>query len=253
MKRRADSPMRRVAKSKAAPPEATSTFPHDVVQRKSPRIVGAPIMPLLPTADTVFVLIVGEAPGPRGADKSGVPFFGDAAGKHLYLALRKLGAVTLPDSVDTVKWDGAQLRAGGYTPVANQISLTNAFDRCPTDDGAHFRAPTNDELSGPGNTARLRHEVDVLLSRGLTGIVTLGKVATRTMQQLVHDFYNDTIPVHALPHPSAQGLLSMAPNRGRGARMSDLQDGWMRQCMNAIRAAGFVGASDALNISSSPK
>lgn len=206
------------------------------------RIVGAPIPPLLPAGGSVRVLIVGEAPGPRGADKSGVPFFGDAAGKHLYLALRNLGAVILPDEVDGVKWDGALLRAGGFAPIANQISLTNAFDTCPTDDGKHFRAPSRDELDGDENTTRLRREVDVLRSRGLSGIVTLGKVATRTMQQLVNLHYNDSIPVHALPHPSAQGLLSMAPNRGRGARMADLQQNWMQQCMNAIRAAGFVDA-----------
>lgn len=211
-----------------------------VVTQKASRISGQPIPPLLPTSGDVPVLIVGEAPGPRGADKSGVPFFGDAAGKHLYLALRKLGAVQLPDSVDGVKWDGALLRAAGFSPLANQISLTNAFDRCPTDDGAHFRAPSRDELEGETNTRRLRGEVDTLQLRGLRGIVTLGKVATRTMQQLVDNHYDGTIPIHGLPHPSAQGLLSMAPNRGRGARMVDLQDGWMQQCMDAIRAAGFV-------------
>jgi hypothetical protein len=204
------------------------------------RILGAAIPPLLPASGPVRVLIVGEAPGPRGADKSGVPFFGDAAGKHLYLALRNLGAVSLPDTVDAVKWDGALLRAGGFFPIANQISLTNAFNHCPTDDGKRFRAPSRDELDGGVNTARLRGEVDALQARGLSGIVTLGKVATRTMQQLVTNHYNDRILVHALPHPSAQGLLSMAPNRGRGARMADLQHNWMQQCMDAIRAAGFV-------------
>lgn len=203
------------------------------------RIVGARIPPLLPHIGEVRVLIVGEAPGPRGADKSGVPFFGDAAGKHLYLALRKLGAVALPDTVDEVKWDGALLRAAGYRPIANEISLTNAFDSCPTDDGKKFRAPTREELDGEANTARLRGEINTLRLRGLTGIVTLGKVATRTMQRVVTEFYADRIPVHALPHPSAQGLLSMAANRGRGARMADLQLAWMHQCMDAIRAAGF--------------
>ncbi|MEP6832346.1 MAG: uracil-DNA glycosylase family protein [Gemmatimonas sp.] len=203
------------------------------------RIVGAPVLPLLPLSGDVRVLIVGEAPGPRGADKSGVPFFGDAAGKHLYLALRQLGAVVLPNSVDEVKWDGALLRAVGYQPIANQVSLTNAFDRCPTDDGKKFRAPTRDELDGESNSNRLRREIDVLRARGLTGIVTLGKVAARTMQHVVSQFYDNKIPVHALPHPSAQGLLSMAPNRGRGARMADLQEGWMQQCMEAIRSAGF--------------
>ena len=202
-------------------------------------IVGAPVQPLLPPDGEVRVLIVGEAPGPRGADKSGVPFFGDAAGRHLYLALRKLGAVAFPESVDSVTWDGALLRTAGILPIANRISLTNAFDRCPTNDGRKFRAPTRDELEGEPNATRLRREIDSLSSRGLSGIVTLGKVATRTMQSVVAEFYADGIPVYPLPHPSAQGLLSMAPNRGRGARMADLQTAWMEQCMGAIRAAGF--------------
>lgn len=206
---------------------------------ESHRIGGLPVRPLLPNSGDVRVLIVGEAPGPRGADKSGVPFFGDAAGKHLYRALRELGAVVLPDSVDEMKWDGALLRASGFSPVANQISLTNAFDCCPTDDGRKFRAPTRTELDGNPNTTRLRREIDAIRTRGLTGIVTLGKVATRTMQSVVAEFYADAIPVHALPHPSAQGLLSMAPNRGRGARMADLQTAWMEQCMRTIREAGF--------------
>lgn len=205
----------------------------------SSRIIGARVPPLLPLSGNVHVLIVGEAPGPRGADKSGVPFFGDAAGKHLYLALRNLCAITLPESVDDVKWDGTLLRSAGFNPVANGVSLTNAFDRCPTDDGHKFRAPARDELEGDLNTARLRREIDALLGRGLTGVVALGKVATRTMQHVVAKFYGDTIPVHGLPHPSAQGLLSMAPNRGRGARMSDLQLAWMQQCMDVIRTAGF--------------
>lgn len=203
------------------------------------RIVGAPIAPLLPGSGKVRVLIVGEAPGPRGADKSGIPFFGDAAGKHLYLALRKLGAVVLPDSVDETTWDGALLRAAGIRPIANQISLTNAFDRCPTNDGRKFRAPTRAELELEPNTTRLRGEIDALRTRGLTGIVTLGKVATRTMLRVVGELYADAIAVHSLPHPSAQGLLAMAPNHGRGARMADLQSAWMEQCMSAIRAAGF--------------
>lgn len=209
----------------------------------SSRIVGAPVPPLVPTTGSVFVLIVGEAPGPRGADKSGVPFFGDAAGKHLYDALRLLGAVSLPDSVDDVKWDGAVLRAAGFTPVAHGVSLTNAFNSCPTNDGTRFRAPTRDELQGAANSSRLVREIEALRVRGLTGIVTLGKVATRTMQWLIDAAWPHTIPVHALPHPSAQGLLSMAPNRGRGARLADLRHQWMLQCMDAVRTAGFVASA----------
>ena len=50
----------------------------------------------------MHVFLVGEAPGPRGADKSLVPFFGDAAGQHLYAALRDAGAVSLPAVVDSL-------------------------------------------------------------------------------------------------------------------------------------------------------
>lgn len=203
------------------------------------RILGQAVPPLLPATGRVPVLIVGEAPGPRGADKSGVPFFGDAAGKHLYLALRNLGAILLPDSVDACKWDGQLLRSAGFTPIAHAVSLTNAFDHCPTDDGARFRAPTKGELEGAENSQRLCAEVDHLCTRELAGIVTLGKVATRTMQRISETFYANAIPVYPLPHPSAQGLLSMAPNRGRGARMADLQLKWMHDCMAAIRTAGF--------------
>jgi len=205
----------------------------------SSRIFGNAVLPLLPAAGRVPVLIVGEAPGPRGADKSGFPFFGDAAGKHLYQALRQLGAVVLPDEVDACKWDGQLLRDAGFAPQAHEVSLTNAYDRCPTDDGLRFRAPTNSELAGESNSARLCAEIDGLRKRELKGIVTLGKVATRTMQQISATWYAHTIPVYSLPHPSAQGLLSMAPNRGRGARMADLQRKWMHDCMHAIRAAGF--------------
>jgi hypothetical protein len=43
----------------------------------------------------------------------------------------------------------------------------------------------------------------------------------------------------AMPHPSAQGLLSMAPHRGRGARMADLQALWRHRCAEALLAAGL--------------
>ena len=205
------------------------------------RIIGAEIPPLSSLDGPVSVLIVGEAPGPRGADKSGVPFLGDAAGKHLYLALRRLGAVTLPDDMDSIPWDGAKLRAAGFHPIANGVALTNAFNRCPTDDGRRFRAPTRDELEGPANTSRLSDEISEYLKRGLRGVVTLGKVAERTITRVVKLNFADQVTVYPVPHPSAQGLLSMAPNRGRGARMSDLQAQWMEQCMQTIRSAGFHG------------
>ena len=63
------------------------------------RILGTPVSMLAPADGPVQVLIMGEAPGPRGADKSGVPFLGDAAGRMLYDVLARMGAVTLPAAV----------------------------------------------------------------------------------------------------------------------------------------------------------
>jgi hypothetical protein len=203
------------------------------------RILGTPVPMLLPTDGAVHVLVVGEAPGPRGADKSGVPFFGDAAGKHLYTALVRLGAITLPPAVDTLPWDGAEFTANGLVPRAHGIALGNAYDRCPTDDGSSFRAPLRAELESATNFARITRDLTQLRARGLRGIVTLGRVATRT-----YDVFFKRTPIpelarRSLAHPSAQGLLSMAPDRGKGARMADLQEAWMVRCEYAIIQAGY--------------
>ncbi len=207
---------------------------------RGPRIVGAAVLPLLPREGPVYVLLLGEAPGPRGADKSGVPFFGDAAGKHLYAVLRRMHAVALPASIDALPWDGATFAAAGLAPVARGVALGNAFDRCPTENGTTFRAPNRAELEGEENISRLTRELVMLRARGLRGIVTLGRVAMKTMDVLLTRTPMDGLVRRAMAHPSAQGLLSMAPDRGRGAKMVDLIDAWQAKCEQAIIDAGFV-------------
>lgn len=204
------------------------------------RIVGKPVPPLVPPDGDVQVLLIGEAPGPRGADKSGVPFFGDAAGKHLYQVLRSLGAIDLPSHIDTLPWDGATFAKASIVPIAIRVALGNAFDRCPTDDGIKFRTPTKRELEGADNVHRLRADIEAMQRRGLRGVVTMGRVATLTLDTVCAAPAFAHLKRQAVPHPSAQGLLSMAPNRGRGARMSDLQNEWVERCRNAVVNAGFV-------------
>jgi uracil-DNA glycosylase len=206
---------------------------------RAPRIIGQPVPMLVPVSGPVHVLLVGEAPGPRGADKSGFPFFGDAAGKHLYQVLAGMGAVSLPDALATLPWDGARFRDAALRPVAHGVALGNAYDRCPTDDGVAFRTPTRAELEGPTNVKRLADELTRLHARGLRGIVTLGRVATRTLDVVLAQFPMPTLVCAAVPHPSAQGLLSMAPDRGKGARLADLQEAWMALCRDRIIDAGF--------------
>jgi hypothetical protein len=186
----------------------------------------------------VRVLCIGEAPGPRGADKSGVPFFGDRAGAPLYRALVAAGGCTLPEAVASLPWDGAAFAAQSLRPVMHGVALGNAFDRCPTNDGQRFRAPSRAELESAPNVARLAHDLDAARARGLRRIVALGRVASLTMATVLaqHPERWPQVILATVPHPSAQGLLSAAPDRGRGLRLADLAATWEAELAAIIRA-----------------
>jgi len=203
------------------------------------RITGTAVPPRFPDTGPVHALCIGEAPGPRGADKSGVPFFGDRAGGPLYRALVLANACVLPAQVDQLPWDGAAFAQHGLVPELRGVALGNAFDSCPTDDGRKFRAPSRAELESPQNLERLACEVDVAAARGLTLIVALGRVAARTLALLLatHPERWPGVTLHVVPHPSAQGLLSAAPDRGRGARLADLAALWERDLALVISRA----------------
>jgi hypothetical protein len=196
------------------------------------RIRGAAVAPLAPMdpVSPIRAVLVGEAPGPRGADQSGIPFFGDRAGKPLYAALAAAGVLTWVGDPDGVPWDGAALLRAGVRPVVTRVLLTNAFDRCPTDDGQHFRAPSRVEREDPDNLSRLRSDIARAAERGADRICCLGKVAASVVTLL-----DMPLTVHALPHPSAQGLLTSAPDRGKGARMADLEAAWIAQLAALLR------------------
>ena len=206
----------------------------------SRRIDGTRVVPLVPEQGPVHVFIVGEAPGPRGADKSGIPFFGDAAGEHLYALLTHMGAATMPTECAALPWDGAVFAAHGLAPQLHGVALGNAYNQCPTSDGVRFRAPTRAELESDENMARIRTELHTLMSRGLSGVLTLGRVATRTMDLACSTPEFASLVRRAVPHPSAQGLLSMAPDRGRGARMEELKREWQERCRAALLDAGWL-------------
>jgi hypothetical protein len=169
-------------------------------------------------------MLFGEAPGPRGADQSGVPFWGDRAGVLVYRALEAAGLAQVPPAAYTV-WDGARFRDGGLLPVLRGAALSNAFPFCPSRDLQTFRAPTDAELRGPANLARLRRELLAAAERccGTLRVITLGKRAQWIFQQLEGA---PAFQLHGLPHPSAQGLLQAAPGKGKGLKMEDLQREW---------------------------
>jgi len=189
-----------------------------------PRIQQVPVPPLFPTAGPVWVLLVGEAPGPRGADQSGIPFWGDRAGKIVFQALSKAGLAEVPkEAWDS--WDGKILKAMGLKPILRGAALGNAYPICPTKDGQTFRAPTDAELRSPENLARIRDDVAraVSLCPARLRIIAMGKRALWLFGRLegAPDF-----ELHMLPHPSAQGLLQAAPGKGKGLHLADLELAW---------------------------
>ena len=172
-------------------------------------------------------MLFGEAPGPRGADQSGIPFWGDRAGILVYRALEQAGLAQVPPEA-YLPWDGARFKAEGLQPHLAGAALSNAFPSCPTRDGQTFKAPTDAQLRHPDNLARLRGELAQAAGRcpGRLRVITLGKRAHWIFQRLEDVPAFDLV---GLPHPSAQGLLQAAPDKGRGLKLADLQESWEAQ------------------------
>src|SRR5215203_5826084 len=99
------------------------------------RILGTRVPAYFPAKGPVGALVFGEAPGPNGADKSKIPFFGDRAGRPLYEALEAEERCRFTRPLDDVRWDGAALVAAGIRPIVTDVALSNAYPVCPTDDG----------------------------------------------------------------------------------------------------------------------
>lgn len=197
------------------------------------RIVQTHVSALFPMEGPVSLLIYGEAPGPLGADKSGIPFWGDRAGLILYRSLYLCGQVDLDPRVFEC-WDGATLERAGMEPRLKGVVLSNAWPVCPTRDGQHFCAPTDRMLRSAENVDRVRAELDAAKARceGKLHLITLGK---RAESLFIHLRLTDELIWHPLPHPSAQGLLQAAPDKGRGLRLADLQKAWEDQLMELVK------------------
>ena len=189
-----------------------------------PRIQQVPVPPLFPTAGPVWVLLVGEAPGPRGADQSGIPFWGDRAGKIVYRTLAKAGLAEVPEEAWD-SWDGKILKERGLQPILHGVALGNAYPICPTNNGQTFRAPSDAELRAPENLARIRIDVEraTSLCPDRLRIIAMGKRALWLFGRLEDA---PEFELHVLPHPSAQGLLQGAPNKGKGLHLADLELAW---------------------------
>jgi len=197
------------------------------------RILQTHVSALFPESGPVRAMLYGEAPGPLGADKSGVPFWGDRAGRAVYGLLQAEGLATVPTGAFE-DWDGARLKARGWWPVLRGVALGNAFPVCPTRDGDHFRAPTDAELKSPENIERLGQELSNALSRceGPLRVIAMGRRSAWILSRLKASF---AFELEELPHPSAQGLLQAAPDKGRGLKLADLRAAWEARLGDLLR------------------
>lgn len=188
------------------------------------RILQAPVDPLFPPSGNVKMMLFGEAPGPLGADKSGIPFWGDRAGLPVFRALEQTGLARVPQEAYQ-EWSGERFKRLGLKPELIHVALSNAFPSCPTRDGQTFRAPSDAELKSPSNVARLHEELARALDRcpSWLRVIAMGRRAAWILKRLDPV---QTMDLRELPHPSAQGLLQAAPGRGKGMKLADLQRDW---------------------------
>jgi uracil-DNA glycosylase len=195
----------------------------------TPRILGTKVPAFFPKSGPVTAIIYGEAPGPRGADKSGIPFFGDRSGLLVYRTLIAAGRCTLNADIDEVRWDGQALVDAGVVPTLIGTALSNAYPVCPTDDGEKFRAPTKAEMSSPENVRRVKAEIAKARRRGLEAVIVLGRPSDWLLGLHLGLREDETIAYSQISHPSPLGLLWLKRQGGKDVRMADVQRTWMRR------------------------
>jgi len=128
-------------------------------REREPTWFNAPVRTFFPPEGPqgVRLLIVGLAPGLRGANRTGRPFTGDYAGDLLYATLKKFGLAR--GSYDARPGDGLELVG---------TAITNAVRCVP---------PENKPLPAEINTCRQFLSAELARLPNLSAIVTLGAIA----------------------------------------------------------------------------
>lgn len=205
------------------------------------RILGTRVPARFPDDDggPVRAMLFGEAPGPRGADKSRIPFFGDRAGVLVYGALVRAGMCELtrdgePVAIADLTWDGARLTREGVVPHLRAAALSNSYDACPTDDGHSFRAPSRAEVASAANVARLERELGAAVDRGLALVVTLGRAADGAIGDMMGLRDVPFLRYVTVRHPSAQALLFAKERQGRG--LKEMERAWEDELVKILKS-----------------
>ncbi|MCB8836055.1 uracil-DNA glycosylase [Aurantimonas sp. VKM B-3413] len=131
----------------------------EIWREREPGWHNAPVPSFLPAdgPDAVRLLVVGLAPGLRGANRTGRPFTGDYAGDLLYATLSRFGFAN--DRFDARPDDGLEL---------NGTAITNAVRCVP---------PENKPVGAEINTCRSFLSATIARFAKLHVVVTLGKIA----------------------------------------------------------------------------
>jgi uracil-DNA glycosylase len=115
------------------------------------------------------LLVIGLAPGAHGANRTGRPFTGDAAGTVLYKGLYDLGLSNCPDA--TSRGDGLALK---------DVFVTNAVKCVP---------PDNKPVASEVNKCRHYLEMELRSLPEIRSILTLGRQAFDTVRRMLQTVY----------------------------------------------------------------
>lgn len=140
---------------------------------------------------TARILIVGLAPGLRGANRTGRPFTGDAAGGYLFAMLRRFGLATgeyHEDGDDDIRLIG--------------VRITNAVRCLP---------PANKPVAAEVNNCRPYLAEEIAAMPDLDTVVTLG--------QLAHDATIRGLGIRPAVMPFGHAASQVAKNEGRSIRV----------------------------------
>lgn len=159
------------------------------IRRREPEWHAGPVPAFGPLA--ARLLVVGLAPGEKGANRTGRPFTGDVAGELLYPALHRFGFASRPEPLDGLGGANAAL-------VLADCRITNAVRCLPP-----ANKPTSEEISRCN--VHLRAELEAMAA--LEIVVALGAIAHRAvlkaygMRASQHSFG------HHRHHPLPDGRL----------------------------------------------
>ena len=140
---------------------------------------------------TARILIVGLAPGLRGANRTGRPFTGDAAGGYLFAMLRRFGLAT------------GEYREDGDDDIRLvDVRITNAVRCLP---------PANKPVACEVNACRPYLAAEIAAMPQLDTIVTLGRLA--------HDAALRGVGIRPASVPFGHGASKVINKEGRTFRL----------------------------------